>query len=48
MLAFERLHPAQWRSPRTTNAIRRLNEAFRPRIKTQTVLHCAKTVPMLL
>jgi len=28
--------------------IERLNEEFRRRIKTQTVLPCAKTVPMLL
>ena len=33
---------------RTTNAIERLNEEFRRRIKTQTVLPCAETVPMLL
>lgn len=31
-----------------TNAIERLNEEFRRRIKTQTVLPCAETVPMLL
>ena len=30
------------------NAIERLNEEFRRRIKTQTVLPCAETVPMLL
>lgn len=33
---------------RTTNAIERLNEEFRRRIKTQAVLPCAETVPMLL
>ena len=33
---------------RTINAIERLNEEFRRRIKTQTVLSCAETVPMLL
>ena len=32
----------------TTNAIERLNEEFRRRIKPQTVLPCAETVPMLL
>ena len=32
----------------TTNAIERPNEQFRRRIKTQTVLPCAETVPMLL
>jgi hypothetical protein len=31
-----------------TNAIERLNEEFHRRIKTQTVLPCAETVPMLL
>ena len=39
--------PEQWKSARTTNAIERLNEAFRRRIKTQAVLPCAETVPML-
>ncbi len=43
-----RLDPSQWKSTRTTNAIERLNEEFRRRIKTQTVLPCAETVPMLL
>ena len=38
----------QWKSARTTNASERLNEEFRRRIKTQTVLPCAETVPMLL
>jgi transposase-like protein len=41
------LPPEQWKSARTTNAIERLNEAFRRRIKTQAVLPCAETVPML-
>ncbi|ETD78200.1 hypothetical protein U716_15410 [Rhodobacter capsulatus B6] len=36
------------KSARTTNAIERLNDEFRRRIKTQTVLPCADTVPMLL
>ena len=48
LFAFTRLAPSQWRSARTTNAIERLNEEFRRRIKTQTVLPCAETVPMLL
>ncbi len=48
LFSFTRLHPSQWRSARTTNAIERLNEEFRRRIKTQTVLPCAETVPMLL
>jgi len=48
LFAFMRLDPSQWKSARTTNAIERLNEEFRRRIKTQTVLPCAQTVPMLL
>jgi len=48
LFAFIRLDPSQWRSARATNAIERLNEEFRRRIKTQTVLPCAETVPMLL
>ncbi|WP_194098436.1 IS256 family transposase [Marivivens aquimaris] len=48
LFTFARLDPSQWKSARTTNAIERLNEEFRRRIKTQTVLPCAKTVPMLL
>jgi putative transposase len=48
LFTFTRLEPSQWKSARTTNAIERLNEEFRRRIKTQTVLPCAETVPMLL
>jgi putative transposase len=48
LFTFTRLDPSQWKSVRTTNAIERLNEEFRRRIKTQTVLPCAETVPMLL
>jgi transposase-like protein len=48
LFTFTRLDPAQWKAARTTNAIERLNEEFRRRIKTQTVLPCAETVPMLL
>ena len=48
LFAFTRLDPSQWKSARTTNAIERLNEEFRRRIKTQAVLPCAETVPMLL
>ena len=47
LFAFTRLDPSQWRSARTTNAIERLNEEFRRRIKTQTVLPAAETAPML-
>ena len=48
LFTFTRPDPSQWKSARTTNAIERLNEEFRRRIKTQTVLPCAGTVPMLL
>ena len=48
LFTFTRLDSSQWKSARTTNAIERLNEEFRRRIKTQTVLPCAETVPMLL
>ena len=48
LFTFTRLDPSQWKSARTTNAIERLNEEFRRRVKTQTVLPCAQTVPMLL
>lgn len=45
LFTFIRLDPSQWKSARTTNAIERLNGEFRRRIKTQTVLPCAETVP---
>lgn len=48
LFTFTRLDLSQWKSARTTNAIERLNGEFRRRIKTQTVLPCAETVPMLL
>jgi hypothetical protein len=48
LFTFTRLAPSQWKSARTTNAIERLNEEFHRRVKTQTVLPCAETVPMLL
>jgi len=48
LFTYTRLDPEQWKAARTTNAIERLNEEFRRRIKTQTVLPCAETVPMLL
>ena len=41
------LPPSQWRSARTTNAIERLHEEFKRRIKTQTVLPSAETAAML-
>jgi transposase-like protein len=47
LFAFTRLPPSQWRSVRTTNAIERLHEEFKRRIKTQTVLPSADTAAML-
>src|SRR5881227_3467806 len=47
LFAFARLPPSQWRSVRTTNAIERLHEEFKRRIKTQTVLPSADTAAML-
>ena len=47
MFTFVRLPPSQWRSVRTTNAIERLHEEFKRRIKTQTVLPSADTAAML-
>lgn len=47
LFTFTRLDPSQWKSARTTNAIERLNEEFKRRIKTQTVLPNAETAPML-
>ncbi len=41
LFTFTRLPPSQWRSARTTNAIERLHEEFKRRIKTQTVLPSA-------
>lgn len=48
LFTFPRLDPSQWKAARTTNSIESLNEEFRRRIKTQAVLPCAETVPMLL
>ena len=47
LFAFTRLPPSQWKSARTTNAIERLHEEFKRRIKTQTVLPSADTAAML-
>lgn len=44
---FTRLPESQWKSARTTNAIERLHEEFKRRIKTQTVLSSAETAAML-
>ena len=47
LFTFTRLPPSQWRTARTTNAIERLHEEFKRRIKTQTVLPSADTAAML-
>jgi transposase-like protein len=47
LFTFTSLPPSQWRSARTTNAIERLHEEFKRRIKTQTVLPSADTASML-
>ncbi len=48
LFAFTRLPQSQWKSARTTNAVERLHEEFKRRIKTQTVLPSADTAAMLL
>src|SRR5437868_627420 len=47
LFTFTRLPPSQWRSARTTNAIERLHEEFKRRVKTQTLLPSADTAAML-
>jgi len=47
LFTFTLLPPSQWRSIRTTNAIERLHEEFKRRIKTQTVMPSADTAAML-
>jgi transposase-like protein len=47
LFTFLRFPPEQWRSIRTTNAIERLHEEFKRRIKTQCLLPCAATACML-
>jgi putative transposase len=47
LFTFTQLPESQWRSARTTNAIERLHEKFKRRIKTQTVLPSAETAAML-
>src|SRR5271166_6639958 len=47
LFTFTRLPSSQWKSARTTNAIERLHEEFKRRIKTQTVLPSAETAAML-
>ena len=43
LFTFLRFPQSQWKSIRTTNAIERLHEEFKRRIKTQCVLPCADT-----
>ena len=47
LFTFTRLPLSQWKSARTTNAIERLHEEFKRRIKTQTILPSAETAAML-
>ena len=47
LFTFLRFPPEQWKSIRTTNAIERLHEEFKRRIKTQCLLPCAETACML-
>ncbi len=47
LFTFTRFPQSQWKSIRTTNAIERMHEEFKRRIKTQTVLPCAETAAML-
>jgi putative transposase len=47
LFSFARLPESQWKSARTTNAIERLHEEFKRRIKTQTVLPSGETAAML-
>jgi putative transposase len=42
LFTFTRLPPSQWKSARTTNAIERLHEEFRRRIKTRPSCHRRK------
>jgi putative transposase len=46
LFTFTRLPASQWKPARTTNAIERLHEEFKRRIKTQTVLPSAETAAM--
>jgi transposase-like protein len=47
LFTFTRFPKGQWKSIRTSNAIERLHEEFKRRIKTQTVLPSAETAAML-
>jgi len=48
LLTFYRFPKSQWKVLRTTNAIERLNEEFRRRVKTQSSLPDARTAERLL
>lgn len=47
LFTYTRFPKSQWKSIRTSNAIERLHEEFKRRIKTQTVLPSAETAAML-
>lgn len=47
LFTFTRLPTSQWKSARTSNAIERLHEEFKRRIKTQTMLPSSDTAAML-
>ncbi len=47
LFTFTRFPKSQWKSIRTSNAVERLHEEFKRRIKTQTVLPSAETAAML-
>jgi putative transposase len=47
LFTFTRWPASQWKSVRTTNAVERLHEEFKRRIKTQTILPSAETAAML-
>src|ERR1700676_5601970 len=47
LFTFTRFPKSQWKSIRTSNAIERLHEEFKRRIKTQTVLRSAEPAAML-
>jgi putative transposase len=47
LFTFTRFPQSQWKSIRTSNAIERLHEEFKRRIKTQTALPSAETAAML-
>jgi transposase-like protein len=47
LFSFTRVPKSQWKSIRTSNAIERLHEEFKRRIKTQTVLPSVETAAKL-